>query len=359
MKQVDNLQHELLQAKSDLQVARKTAKEKEEVVDALTQEINSRVESFCNLVFKPSHQIIRRSKDIMRITKKMEELEERSNGTVSTIYLSGIPGCGKSQIARQIGQEYFDKRSRESESLTFVATLNAETLETLVDSYLGLARQLGVTEYTLTNLVTSKVDSGAKETIKHLKRLISPKMKQFSNWLIIADNVVDLRLVRADLPPTGSEDWGHGQVLITTQDSSTIPCNAPHTFHVSLSQGMQIDDAVELLKEVSQIKNLEKIEKVAEVLEYQPLALAAAAVYMQTVVSNGSPNYSWTSYLESFARGERESTEEPLSRQNSAYSTTMTTAIKMAVNRFAESDEVLHETFLFLSICASDYLPIE
>ena len=155
MKQVDNLQHELLQAKSDLQVARKTAKEKEEVVDALTQEINSKVESFCNLVFKPSHQIIRRSKDIMRITKKMEELEERSNGTVSTIYLSGIPGCGKSQIARQIGQEYFDKRSRESESLTFVATLNAETLETLVDSYLGLARQLGVTEYTLTGYLES------------------------------------------------------------------------------------------------------------------------------------------------------------------------------------------------------------
>ena len=203
------------------------------------------------------------------------------------------------------------------------------------------------------------MDSGAKETIKHLKRLISPKMKQFFNWLIIADNVVDLRLARADLPPTGSEDWGHGQVLITTQDSSTIPSNAPYAFHVSLSQGMQIDDAVELLKEVSRIKNFEKIERVAEVLEYQPLALAAAAVYMQTVVSNGSPNYGWTSYLESFARGERESTEEPLSRQNSAYSTTMTTAIKMAVNRFAESDEVLRETFLFLSMCASDSLPTE
>jgi len=198
-----------------------------------------------------------------------------------------------------------------------------------------------------------------KETIQHLKRLISPKMKQFSNWLIIADNVVDLRLVRADLPPTGSEDWGQGQVLITTQDRSTIPSKASHTFHVSLSQGMQIDDAVELLKEVSQIKNLEKIEKVAEVLEYQPLALAAAAVYVHKVVSNGSPNFRWTRYLETLARGEHEATEEPLARQNSAYSTKMTTAIKIAIARASETDEVLLQTFRFLSMCASDSLPME
>ena len=273
-------------------MAQNVAKKKEEEVGALTQEINSRVESFCNLAFKPSHQIIRRSKDVSKIMTKMKELEEGSTkGVISTVYLSGVPGCGKSQIARQIGQEYFDKRSRESEGLTFVTTVNAENLQTLADSYLRLARQLGVTEYTLTNLATSEVDS-PKETIQHLKRLISTKMKQFSNWLIIADNVVDLRLVRAgDLPPTGSEDWGHGQVLFATQDSSTIPCNALHSFQESLSKGMQADDAVELLKEVSQISKHEDVETVAEVLEYQPLALAAAAVYVQTVVINGSPNY--------------------------------------------------------------------
>ena len=184
-------------------------------------------------------------------------------------------------------------------------------------------------------------------------------MKQFPNWLIIADNVVDLRLVRDDLPPTGSKDWGQGQVLITTQDNSTIPPNGLHTFHEPLSRGMQADDAVELLKEVSQITKHEEVEKVAEVLEYQPLALAAAAVYVQTVVRNGSPNYCWTSYLKTFARGEREATEEPLAKQNSAYSTTMTNAIKMAIARASESDEVLCQAFCFLSLSASDSLPIE
>ena len=377
--QVDNLQDELRKAKSGLQVAQNTIKtkqqqvenltsdlqdaqdtiqSKEEQVECLTQEINSKVESFCTLTFKPSHDIIRRSNDVTRIMSKMQELQDGSNGAVSTIYLSGNPGCGKTQIARQIGEEFFRKRSRATEDLTFVATLNAETLETLADSYFTLAKQLGITEYTLANLTTLKANS-PKEAIQHLKVLIFPKIKQFSKWLIIADNVVDLCLVRSYLPQTASEEWGHGQVLITTQDSSAIPTNAPHTYHESLSAGMQPDDALELLKQVSQISNDDQAQTVADILEYQPLALAAAAFYVQTVVSYGSPTYTWTRYLETFGRGERKGTEEPLAKENTAYSKTMTTAIEMALKRASKTDEVLRQTFCLLSLCASESLPIE
>ena len=343
---------------SDLQVAEHTIQRKEEQVECLTQEINSKVESFCNLTFKPSHEIIRRSNDVTRIMSKMQELEGESNGVVSTIYLSGNPGCGKSQIARQIGQEFFTIKSRDNEGLTFVATLNAETLETLADSYICLAKQLGITEYTLTSLATSKVIS-PKEIIQHLQRLICLKIKLFAQWLIIADNVVDLCLVRSYLPQTASNEWGHGQVLITTQDSSSIPASAPHTYHESLSAGMQSDDAVELLKQVSQMSNDEQAKEVTETLEFQPLALAAAAFYVQTVVRNGSPSYSWTNYLETFRCGEREATEEVLAKENTAYPKTMTTAIEMAINRASESDHVLRQAFSFFSLCASESLPIE
>lgn len=246
----------------------------------------------------------------------------------------------------------------ESKGLTFVATLNAETLDSLADSYSSLARHLGVTEYTLTNLETYSKGK-PREKIQYLKRVIYPKTKQFSEWLIIVDNVVDLSLIRNDLPPTGSEEWGHGQVLITTQDSSSIPSNAPLTYHESLSRGMHPDDALNLLQQVSQIQNQEQAEKVAEVLEYQPLALAAAAFYVQTVVVNGSPNYSWTNYMETLCRGERETTEEFLANQNMTYSKTTTTAIKMAVTRASASDEVLQQVFCLFSLCASESLPLE
>ena len=188
--------------------------------------------------------------------------------------------------------------------------------------------------------------------------LILQNVKHFSKWLIIADNVVDLCSVCKYLPQTACEEWGHGQVLITTQDSSAIPTNAPHTYHESLSTGMQPGDAVELLEQVSQISNDEQVQKVAEVLEYQPLALAAAAFYVQ-FVSHGSPTYGWTNYLERLTEGGREVTEEPLADKNPAYSKTMTSAIKLALESILESNDVLRQTFLFFSLCDSEPLPIQ
>ena len=344
--------------KADLKAKDQELQNKQEEVQTLTQEISSKVEYFCSLTFKPSHQIIRRSNDVTRIKNKLEELYNESKGAISTIYLSGIPGCGKSQIARQVGQDVYDTRLRECEGLTFVATLNAETIDSLADSYFNLAKQLGVTEYALTNLASS-TNGDSSEKIQLLMCFISTKVKQFSAWLIIVDNVIDLSLVRSYLPPSGSEEWGHGQVLVTTQDTQSIPFNSPHAYHESLSKGMHPDDAVDLLREVSQIPNQQQAEEVAEVLEYQPLALAAAAVYVQTIVSYGTPNYGWTKYLKMFNSEEREAREEFFATQNRAYPKTTTTSIKMAITRALESDKVLCEVLCLFSLCASDSLPTE
>ena len=284
----------------------------------------------------------------------MQELLNGSNTEVSTIYLSGNPGCGKSQLARQLGSEFFSKRS----DMTFVATLNAESIETLTDSYITLGSHLGITEYALTNLEISKREK-PRETIQQLLRLILPLVRKYSNWLIIADNVIDLSLVRGFLPQTGSEEWGHGQVLITTQDSTVVPHNAPHTHHESFSKGMQAADAVELLEKVSQISDREQTEHVATVLDYQPLALAAAAYYVQTVAKNGSPNYSWAMYLEVLSQRQRETTEDVLASESAAYPKTTSSAVKMALERAIESDEVLRHTFSFFALCAFEILPVD
>ena len=82
---------------------------------------------------------------------------------------------------------------------------------------------------------------------------------------------------------------------------------------------MQPEDALELLKQVSQISNHDQAEKVAEVLEYQPLALAAAAFYVQRVVNNANPNYCFSSYLEALWHGDRKRIEEEFLENSAAY----------------------------------------
>ena len=348
-KQVRDLQAELDQTKSTLQST-------EAALVSLTQEISVELQPFCILASCPPHDTIRRSHDIERITNEMQELYKSSSGAVSTVYLSGNPGCGKSQLAREIGQQFFSKQNND---LIFVATLNTETIDKLADSYLTFGRHLGITEYALKGLESIKEEKPI-EAIKQLHRLILPKTSKFTKWLIIADNVIDLRLVRDLLPQTGSKEWGHGQVLITTQDSGTIPQNAPHTYHESLSKGMRRDEAVELLETVSQISERVQAENVAELLDFQPLALAAAAYFVQTVVTSGSSNYNWQAYLQDISTySQRKSAETVLANASSAYAKTTMAAVEMAIQRAVETDEVLLHTYSFLSLCANDDLPLE
>ena len=348
-KQVRDLQTELDQTKSTLQST-------EAALVSLTQEISVELQPFCILASRPPHDIISRSHDIERITNKMEELNNGSSGAVSTVYLSGNPGCGKSQLAREIGQQFFSEQNGDP---IFAATLKTESIETLADSYLTLGRHLGITEYALKGLESLKEEKPIA-AIKQLHRLILPKISKFIKWLIIADNVIDLHLVRDLLPQTGSKEWGHGQVLITTQDSGTIPQNAPHTYHESLSKGMRRDEAVELLETVSQISERVQAENVAELLDFQPLALAAAAYYVQTVVTSGSSNYNWKAYLQDISTySQRKSAETVLANESSAYAKTTMAAVEMAIQRAVDTDEVLRNAFSFLSLCANDDIPLK
>ena len=63
--------------------------------------------------------------------------------------------------------------------------------------------------------------------------------------------------------------------------------------------------------------------------------------------------------METLVGGKREATEELLAKGNPAYSKTMTTAIKMAIDSTLKGDEVLRQTFLFFSLCGSESLPVE
>ena len=285
-KQARDLQAELKQTKYDLKEKESRLQRTEadlvstkEENRALTQEINATFQPFpfCFLTSRPPHDIIKRSHDIERITNKMEELYNGAKGAVSTVYLSGNPGCGKSQLAREIGRQFYSERNDDVKELIFVATLNTESVETLADSYLTLAKHLQMTEYALKELEYLKSEKPL-EAIQQVLRFIIPKASKFTKWLIIVDNVIDLRLVRGLLPQTGSVEWGHGQVLITTQDSGIIPQNAPHTHHESLSKGLKLDEAVKLLETLTQISERGQEEIVAELLDFQPLALAAAAL---------------------------------------------------------------------------------
>ena len=158
-------------------------------------------------------------------------------------------------------------------------------------------------------------------------------MNAFSSWLLLIDNVVELEDVRRFWPASGSKDYGCGQILVTTQDSSTIPENGSHSHCIFLSRGMDPPDAVSQLTKVSRIPNQENVEDVAKALDYQPLALACAACYVYSVRSRGSPHFNREKYLDKLKCGKEEAMGEIKRKCDSGYTKSMPVAVRMAVER--------------------------
>ena len=156
------------------------------------------------------------------------------------------------------------------------------------------------------------------------------------------------------------EDWNNGQIILTTQNIKsvrTVPSDSLLTKHISLSGGMNNNECRQLLAVLSgtDVNDL-LLEEVAKQLDHQPLAMAAAAVYVKELAGT---KFSWQDYLEKFKNRKRHVTEEQLSKKNSAYSSTMSAAVLLAVQKSAEKSSFLEQTFNLFSAISFDPLSID
>ena len=227
---VDNLKRELQEKAKELQ-------EKEEQRQVLEDQLQSDVSPFCILPTKPSHDVARRDYEVAAISQKLKELRGANEHTLSYLYISGNPGSGKSQLAGFVAKRFFDEVNNAQIATTFVMTLNGDSLDTLLESYASFARYLKCPEYAVTNALNPK-DVNINQKVSNLKTLISTKIEPFTSWLLVVDNVTSVSSMYAHLPQPGSERWIGGQLLITTQDTASIPLKSSFIDHISISEGM-------------------------------------------------------------------------------------------------------------------------
>ena len=338
-----------------LQEKGKELQQKEEQRQTLEEQLNSEASSFCILPPKPSHDVANRDSDVCKIIEQLKALK-KSTG-LSYLYLSGNPGSGKSQMASLAAERFFCEESISTAS--FVMTLNAENPKTLLESYATFARHLKCPEYAVTNTFTSK-DLSTDEKIRSLKTLISTKIELYSSWLLIVDNVTNMSHLDGNLPDPGNGQCAKGQLLITTQDTASIPPSGSFIQHIPVSKGMEPHEAGSLLEMLSGFSDPKMEKEVARVLDYQPLALASAATYVREVRKNKlTPNFSWDDFLKKLDQGKRSTTEAMLAGSNPSYKKSMTAATTLAVKKTIATDKVLEHTFHFLSVCAPHPLSLE
>ena len=345
--------HAELQDKvAELQENKERLKTTEEQRKVFEEQLHREVRPFCVLPPRPPHVIACRDCDVAKVTQKLLNLRRASENSLSYCYISGNPGSGKSQLAGLVAENFYKETRKDTTAPSFVMTLNAENLESLLASYLSLARKLSCPAYTITVTENSK-DLNIKEKVAIIKDLITTKIHLYSSWFLVIDNVTNLTKMGQFLPKRGNEQWGKGQLLITTQDCSCIPPESPITSHLSISKGMNDIDAVNLLFELTGITDDDMGQKVAQALDYQPLALASAGVYVRKV-QNTNPDFGWEGYLQKLEKGKRERTEEELTKVNNIYPDSMTVATGIAVKVVMDSNEIMKHAFTFLAFCAPE-----
>ena len=332
-------------------------REKEKEIKTLEEQLNSDASSFCILPPKPSHEVAPRHSYVSEIIIKLKELKRSTE--LSYLFISGNPGSGKSQMASLVAKRFLDEVKESTSTASFVMTLDAENSKTLLESYASFARHLKCPEYAVTNTFNAK-DLSTDEKIRGLKTLISTKIELYSSWLLIVDNVTNLSHLDGNLPDLGNGQWAKGQLLITTQDTASIPPSGSFIQHIPVSKGMEPHEAGSLLEILSGFTDPIMEKKVANVLDYQPLAMASAATYVREVRNNKlTPDFGWDDFLKKLDQGKRSTTEAILAGSNPSYKNSMTVATTLAVKKAIATDKVLKHTFHFLSVCAPHPLSLE
>ena len=345
MKKVDDLEEELRQEKQQRKV--------------LEDQLEKEISPFCVLPPKPSHHVTERNREANEITKQLKQLKEANKNDISYLYISGNPGSGKSQLAGLVARRFFDEAKAIPSAAPCVMTLNAASPDSLLESYASFVRQLRCPELSVTNTLNSR-DIKIEQKIANLKTLVATKIDLYTTWLLVVDNVSSMSWVHAYLPERGNEQWSNGQVLITTQDVKSIPSTNSFVKHLSISRGMDVDDACLLLAMLSGISDCEMGKEAAKTLDYQPLALASAATFVNQVRQNkATSNFHWVDYLEKVQKGQRSTTEEFLEQSNLSYPRSMTSATKLAVKNAMFSDKIIDQTFTLLSLCSSQLLSLD
>ena len=323
-------------------------------VKGLEDQLQSETTPFCILPPKPSHAVAPRNDEVANIGQELKQLRETNDSRLSYLYISGNPGSGKSQLAGLVAEQIF-KESTD----TFVMTLDAANLDSLLESYVSFARHLNCPEYAITSTLNDK-DLKTEKKIAYIKSLAGTKVELYASWLLLVDNVVSIPEMHAHLPDTANSRWSKGQLLITSQDTTSIPPDNSFIKQTSVSKGMEPPDATSLLATISGIADDETAEKVAHALDYQPLALASAATFVKQLCdSKPSSNLGWRHFLEKVEEGQLKSTETFLSNTNANYPFSMTAVTALAVEKSMSSDRVLKHAFRVISLCAPQPLNLD
>ncbi|WP_265037767.1 NB-ARC domain-containing protein [Wolbachia endosymbiont (group A) of Hylaeus communis] len=213
-----------------------------------------------------------RRSELQKIYKELHKTTNEQAEVSQIVVISGLGGIGKSELARKYAYEY--RKDYDGN----VIWINAETQKDLEGSFRGLAEELKkrLTEGSKISITEEGIKSTIKDVYRYFRNVES---------LFIFDNAKGYRDVNKFLP-LSFPDCKKPYVLITSHDTKWEVEGVEYEegrIEVIRLGVLDETEAWEFVKKALDIKdNLqdEKIRELTEELQYLPLALGQAVVYI-------------------------------------------------------------------------------
>lgn len=323
---------------------------------------------FNEVSWPPRHRWIWREEEVLNVTRRIRTLSKDHDGKQIHMYLIGGPGSGKSELARQVGlrlNESLKQNNRPVDVITIQASSITSLMASLVDSIFALCNSSAQKADGIKQ-IKEELNFRFGDLFSHEGNILKTEMRlkvlyakldelfkqRNSRPVLIFDNVRDLKLLfrYLNLEP-GRKHFTTFIVIITLQKRVSLERLTSYVQVQDLYEGMLLTDSIELLKLITGLDEDSEhhAKELAKILGRQPLALATAAIYIESV-REGPPRhagYSYSDYITEFERdihilGMEEEIEWRES-DASKYAIAMYTAVLKAVNHSAQSDPVFRD----------------
>ncbi|XP_032232672.2 uncharacterized protein LOC116615274 [Nematostella vectensis] len=311
----------------------------------------------------PRHRWIWRD-EVSNITEHIQVFSRNHPRKQIHVYFIGGPGAGKSELARQVGLRLYKSKRHNNRPLD-VVTIEASSMASLLSSLTRVVLALYSNSSTKSNGIKQMQEEfdfkmadmfsieGEQKTEMKLRIRLAKLMELFSERksrpVVIFDNVKDLKLLFNNLNLEPGSSQFVATVMVTLQ--KRVPLNRLSSYVQvwDLYEGMSQGDSVKLLQVMTGLREDNASLDLARMLDFQPLALETAAIYIESV-REGPPrrwDYTFADYISEFQRdihslGMEEEVEWQES-EASKYPIPMYAATLKAVNRSAQRDPVFRD----------------
>jgi len=273
----------------------------------------------------------------------MAKINERFKGWngIQTIALVGVEGAGKTTLARQYAA---------SQELPNIWEINAESQETLNQSFENLAYALSETEEDKKLLRGILKIEAANKYEEKIVQFVKERLKTHRNWFLIYDNVDKFTDI-LNYFPKDQNKWGQGRVIVTTRDGNIENNNYINNviYIGELTEDEKFNLFIKIMNQgkTFDLNNIKKKEIKKFLLEIPPFPLdvSVAAYYLKAT------HVPYKNYLENTYRNNKDflNVQEKILQGAGNYTKTRYGILTLTLTQLMQVHDDFQDLLFFIS----------